>query len=78
MVMLTSPSDFGGVVLWQLAIMMVEHSLIGSAFWSGSSARDCPMSISRWTDSPPVRLTPLARDSDREVMMCSSCPFNSI
>ena len=30
-----------------LAIMMVEHSPIGSAFQSSSSARDCRMSISR-------------------------------
>ena len=34
--------------------------------------------FSRKTDSPLVRFMPLARDSGREVMMGSSCPFNSI
>ena len=47
MVMLTSPSNFGRVVLWGLAIMMVECLPIGGTFWSGSSARFCGMSISR-------------------------------
>ena len=76
MVMLTSPSDFGGVVLWGQAIMMVEHLPMGDAFQSSSSAMDCGMSFSRYTDSPPVRLLPLARDSGREVMMGSLCPLN--
>ena len=47
MVMLDSPSDFGGVVLWWLAIMMVENLPIGSAFLSSYPTRYCGMSISR-------------------------------
>ena len=47
MVMLISPSNFEGVVLWGLVITMVECSPIGSTFWSSSSARDWGMSIFR-------------------------------
>ena len=47
MVMLPSPSNFGGVDLWGLAITMVETSPISSTFWSSSSASDGGMSISR-------------------------------
>ena len=36
-VMLPSPSNFRGVDLWGLAIMMVETLPRGSTFWSGSS-----------------------------------------
>ena len=46
-VMLPSPSDFGGVDLWGLAIMMVETLPRGSIFWSGSSTGDGRMSISK-------------------------------
>ena len=56
MVMLTCLSDFGGVVLRGLVIIIVEHLPIGNAFWCGSSALDCRMSISRNMDLPPVRL----------------------
>ena len=55
--------------------MMVECFPIGGTFQSGSSARDCGMSISRQTHSPLVRLMPLARDSGREVMTGYSHPF---
>ena len=55
---------------------MLENSPIGGTFWSGSSAGDCGMSISRYTDLPLVRLMPLASDSGREVIMGSSHPFN--
>ena len=71
MVILTSLSSFGGVDM-----MIVEHPPRGDAFQSGSFAMGCGMSISRSTDLPPVRLMPLARDSGREIMMGSSCPFN--
>ena len=37
-----------------LAIMMVECLLIGGAFWSGSSARDCGMLISRFPITRPA------------------------
>ena len=47
MVMLTSLSGFGGMVLRGLVIIMVEHLPIGDAFWSGSSAMGYKMSISR-------------------------------
>ena len=76
MVRLTSLSSFGGVVLKGLDMMIVEHLPRGNAFWSGSFAMGCVMSISRYMDSPPVRLMPLARDSGMEIMMGSSCPFN--
>ena len=76
MVMLTSLSSFGGVFLKELDMMIVEHLPRGDAFWSGSFDMGCGMSISRYTDSPPVRLMPLARDSGREIMTGSSCPFN--
>ena len=47
MVMLTSLSSFGGVVLRGLAIRIEEHLPRGNAFWSGASARGCRMSTSR-------------------------------
>ena len=47
LVMLPTPSDFGGVDLWGLTITMVETSPRGSTFWSGSSTVDGGMSISR-------------------------------
>ena len=47
MVMLPSPSNFGGVDLCGLAIMVVETLPIGGTFQSGSSAGDGRMSISR-------------------------------
>ena len=56
MVMLTSLSNFGGVVLRGLVIMIVEHLPMGDAFQSSSSAMGCRMSVSRWMDLPPVRL----------------------
>ena len=37
LVMLPSPSNFGGVDLWGLAIMMVETLPRDGTFWSGSS-----------------------------------------
>ena len=37
LVMLPSPSNFGGVDLWGLAITIVETLLRGDTFWSGSS-----------------------------------------
>ena len=76
MVMLTSLSSFGGVVLKGLDMMIVEHLPRGDAFWSSSFAMGCGMLISRCTDSPPVRLMPLARDSGREIMTGSLHPFN--
>ena len=36
--------------------MVAEHLPRGDAFWSGSFAMGCGMSISRYTDLPPVRL----------------------
>ena len=47
MVMLTSLSGFGGVVLSGLAITIEEHLPRGNAFWSDSSAMGCGMSTSR-------------------------------
>ena len=47
MVMLTSPSGFGGVVLRGVDIMIAEHLPRGNAFQSGSFAMGCRMSISR-------------------------------
>ena len=76
MVMLTSLSSFSGVVLRGLDMMIVEHPPRGNAFQSGSFTMGCGMSISRYTDLPPVRLMPLARDSGREIMMGSLHPFN--
>ena len=58
MVMLTSLSGFGGVVLKRLDMMTVEHPPRGNAFWSGSFTKGCGMLISRYTDLPPVRLIP--------------------
>ena len=75
LVMLPSPSDFGGVDLQGLDIMMVETSPRGSTFWSGSSTVGGGMSICRWTGSPAVRLMLLASGSGKEVIMGSSCPF---
>ena len=71
LVMLTSLSSFGGVDM-----MIVECLPRGNAFQSSSFTKGCGMSISRYTDLPPVRLMPLARDSSREIMMGSLCPFN--
>ena len=76
MVMLTSLSSFGGVVLRGLDIMIAECLPRGNAFQSGSFAMGCGMLISRYMDPPPVKLLLLARDSGREVLMGSSCPFN--
>ena len=56
-------------------MMMMEHLPRDNAFQSGSFAKCCGMSISRYTDLPPVRLMPLARDSGREIMTGSSRPF---
>ena len=56
--------------------MIMEHLPRGDAFWSSSFTMDCGMSISRYTDLPPVRLMPLARDLGREVMTGSLHPFN--
>ena len=47
LVMLPSPSNFGGVDLWGLAITMLETSPRGSTFWSGSCTGGGGMSISR-------------------------------
>ena len=47
MVMLTSLSTFGGVVLRGLAIRIAEHLPGCNAFWSGSSAMGCRMSTFR-------------------------------
>ena len=71
MVMLTSLSSFGGMVLKGLDMTIVEHPPRGNAFWSGSFTKGCGMSISRYTDLPPVRLMPLARDSGSDIMMGS-------
>ena len=46
LVMLPSPSDFGRVDLWGLAITMVETLPRDSTFWSGSSTVGGGMSIS--------------------------------
>ena len=55
-VMLTSLSSFGGVVLRGMDMMIVEHLPGDDAFWSGFFAMGCGMSISRYTGLPPVRL----------------------
>ena len=47
MVMLTSLSSFGGVVLRGLAIRIEECQSRGNAFWSGSSTIGCRMLSSR-------------------------------
>ena len=47
LIRLSSPSDFGRVDLWGLAIMMVETLPRGGTFWSGSSTVGGGMSISR-------------------------------
>ena len=47
MVMLTSLSSFGGVVLRGLAIRMGEHLPRGNTFWSSSSTMGCRMSTSK-------------------------------
>ena len=47
MVMLTSLSDLGGVVLRGLVIMIAEHPPMGDAFQSSSSVMGGGMSISR-------------------------------
>ena len=57
-------------------MMVVEHPPRGSVFMSGSFAMGCRMLISRYMDSPPVRLMPLARGLGREIMMGSLHPFN--
>ena len=47
MVMLTSLSSFGGVVLGGLAIRMEEHPPRGDAFWFGSFTMGCRMLTSK-------------------------------
>ena len=76
MVMLTSLSSFGGVVVRGLDMMIAECPPRGNAIQSGSFAMGSRMLISRYTDLPPVRLMPLARDLGREVMTGSLHPFN--
>ena len=67
-------SNFGGD-LHGLVIRMVETSLRGSIFWSGSSMGGEGISIPKYICLLMIRLILLFSGSGRVDIMGSSCPF---